>query len=103
MFNHELQKIGLLVRTIHDLNNFLLVLPPGLELQEYSDLFSELSVRVGLWIKASKKEEGIIASFAGIEIDTESIVIRLPPKKLLKGQHLVQNPIARRSAKLLEL
>lgn len=103
VLNHELRKIGLLVRIIHYLDYFLLVLPLGSELPKYSDLFSELSVRVGLSIKASKNKEGSIASFAGIQIDTESMLIHLSPKKLIKAQHLVQNAIARRSATLLEL
>ena len=85
VLNHELQKKGRPVHIIHYLDDFLLVLPPGSELQEYSKLFNELSARVGLSIKVSKNEEGSIASFAGIEIDTESMVIRLPPKKLLKA------------------
>jgi len=95
--------MGLPVRIIHYLDDFLLVLPPGSELQRYSDVFSELSARVGFSIKVIKNEEGSIARFAGIKIDTETMVIRLPTKKLQKAQDLVQNALPRRSAMLLEL
>jgi len=103
LLNHELQMMRLTVRLINYLDDLLLVLPLGWELHRYSDVFSELFARVGLLIKVTKNEEGSIPSFAGIEIDTDTMVIPLSTKKLQKAQDLVQNAIARRSAMLLEL
>jgi len=72
------------------------------DLNIYITRFSELCQEVGLSIKESKNEEGTIASFGGIEIDTENMVIRLPENKLLKAQQLVQNAIEQTSLSLLE-
>ena len=66
-------------------------------------MFSQLCHDLGLRIKESKNEEGTIASFGGIEIDTENMVLRLLEKKLLKAQYLVNTAIERTSPSLLEL
>ena len=58
---------------------------------------------MGLAIKESKNEEGTVASFGGIEIDTEKMIIRLPHKKLLKAQQLVQTTMNQTSLLLQEL
>ena len=54
-------------------------------------------------IKEAKNEEGSIASFAEIEIDTRSMDIRLPERKLQKAKSLVHFAIAQMSATQLEL
>jgi len=101
----ELQRMALPAKIVHYLDDFLIILPltttPDLNI--YTTRFSELCQEVGLSIKESKKEEGTIASFGGIEMDTENMVIRLPEKKLLKAQLLVQNAIDQTSLSLLEL
>jgi len=44
---------------------------------------------VGLTIKETKSEQGMVASFGGVELDTAKMVIRLPTRKLAKAQNLV--------------
>ena len=58
---------------------------------------------MGLSIKESKSEQGTVASFGGVEFDTEHIVIRLPIGKLIKAQNLVETAISQNSLSLLEL
>ena len=88
---------------IHYLDDFLIILPHTSNLESYSAIFHELSHEVGLTIKESKNEEGTVASFGGIEIDTENMIIRLPEKKLNKAHQLVQSAIDQSSLSLLEL
>ena len=95
--------MGPQIQVIHYLDNFLLVLPPTTAPEQCSQTFKLLCEEVGLAIKEAKNEQGSIASFAGIEIDTRSMVIRLPEKKLQKAKSLVHVAIARKSATLLEL
>jgi len=59
-------------------------------------MFTSLCNEVGLSIKTSKNKEGRVTSFAGVELDTENMVIRLPAKKLLKAQSLVQDALAKK-------
>ena len=61
----------------HYLDDFLIVVPPGTDYKKCTEAFTTLCSTVGLSIKASKKEEGTRVSFAGLEIDTESMVVRL--------------------------
>lgn len=44
---------------------------------------------MGLTIKETKSEQGMVASFGGVELDTAKMVIRLPTRKLAKAQNLV--------------
>jgi len=99
----ELQRQDLQVQIIHYLDDFLLVIPPGSDLTLYSSTFTTLCQEVGLAINTAKNEEGSIASFAGVELDTSTMVIRLLIKKLRKAQTLVQSPISRKSASLQDL
>jgi len=101
----ELQRMALPAKIVHYLDDFLIILPPATttDLNIYTTRFSELCQEVGLSIKESKNEEGTIASFGGIEMDTENMVIRLPERKLLKAQQLVQNAMDQTSLSLLEL
>jgi len=91
----ELQRMARQAKTVHYLDHVLIILHPATttDLNIYTTRFSELCQEGGLSIKDSKNEEGTIASFGGIEMDTENMVIRLPEKKLLKAQQLVQNAI----------
>jgi len=76
----ELQRMALPAKIVHYLDDFLIILPPATttDLNIYTTRFSELCQEVGLSIKESKNEEGTIAIFGGIEMDTENMVIRLP-------------------------
>ena len=91
------------MQIIHYLDDFLLVLPPGPNLPHYSTKFSTLWEEVGLSIKGCKNEEGSIASYTGVELDTSRMVIRLPTKKLQKVRCLVLSSIARKSVSLRDL
>ena len=88
----QLQGRQLLAKIVHYLDYFLIILPSTADLISYSSIFNKLTEEVGLGIKESKNEEGTVASFGGIEIDTEKIII-LQYKKLLKAQQLVQTTI----------
>ena len=88
---------------IHYLYDFLIILPCQGNCESYSRIFSELSTRVGLSIKESKSEQGTVASFGGVEFDTEHMVIHLPIGKLNKARNLVETAISQNSLSLLEL
>ena len=90
LFDDQLKKLNLLVSVIHYLDDFFLVLPPKSKLELYTLKFAQLCSEVGLSIKDSKSEEGSIATFAGIEVDTGMMVIRLPPSKLQKARTIVR-------------
>ena len=101
----QFQRKGLPAKIIHYLDDFLIIIPPTntAHLKKYGTIFSELSQEVGLSIKESKNEEGTVASFGGIEIDTVNMVIRLPKRKQWKAQLLVDNAINQTSLSLLDL
>jgi len=103
VLEEELQALGLRVRIIHYLDDFLMVLPPQASTAQYTTVFTNLCLEVGLSIKESKNDEGTVASFAAVEFDTSTIVIRLPAKKLLKGQSMTQRTAEKKSVSLLEL
>jgi len=88
---------------IHYLDDFLVILPPGAPVKVYTEAFSELCCAVGLAIKTTKNEEGQLASFAGFELDTQTMTIRLPAKKLTKARHLVRNAIEQNSLSLVDI
>ena len=88
---------------IHYLDDFFLVLPPGSDSQRPITIFATLCQELGLSIKESKSEERYIASFAGIEIDTRRMVIRLPSNKLLKARTIVQSAMQQKSLPLVDL
>lgn len=58
---------------------------------------------MGLAIKIAKNEEGRLATFAGFELDTQCMVIRLPQKKLTKARQIVQKAIEQNSLSLLDI
>lgn len=66
----KLKQLSLQAVVIHYLDDFFLVLPQGSNPAPYTTTFGRLCREVGLSIKDSKSEQGRIASFAGIEIDT---------------------------------
>ena len=88
---------------IHYLDDFLIVLPPDSNPDACSTTFRVLSTEVGLSIKETKNEQGTVVSFAGIELDSHSMVIRLPTKKLLKARFLVNQSMKCDSLSLREL
>ena len=90
-------------KNIHYLDDILIILPHQCNCESYSRIFSELSTRVGLSIKESKSEQETVASFGGVEFDTEHMVIRLPIWKLNKAQNLVETAMSQNSISLLEL
>jgi len=95
--------LGLRVRIIHYLDNYLMVLQPQASTAQYTTVFTNRCLEVGLSIKESKNEEGTVASFAGVEFDISKMVIQLPATKLLKGQSITQRTAEKKSVSLLEL
>jgi len=94
---------GLRASIIHYLDDFLMILLPNSQLKRYTTIFTRLSYEVGLTIIESKNEEGTVVSFAGIELDTRRMLIRLATKKLLKAWSIIQCITERTSVSLLEL
>ena len=88
---------------IHYLDDFCLVLSQGSKPASYTKIFHSLCQEVGLSIKDTKSEQGSITSFAGIEIDTGLMVIRLPTSKLHKADKIVQAALQERSLSHREL
>ena len=58
---------------------------------------------MGLSIKESKNEEGKVATFGGLELDTQAMVIILPEKKLLMAREIIRMTRKRESLSLLEI
>ena len=103
ILEQQLNSRNIPATVIHYLDNFLIVLPPGVDNSRCTEVFSTLCEQVGLSIKVAKNEEGTTVSFAGIEFETSTMVIRLPPKKLHKARTLVQKATTSRSLSLLEI
>ena len=58
---------------------------------------------MGLTIKEAISEEGTVASFGGVELDTEKMIIRLPTRKLAKAKKLVAAAVNMDAHTLLDL
>jgi len=103
LLGHTLSMNSIQAEIVHYLDDFLIILSPGTNLDACSTIFRQLCTKVGLSIKETKREQGTQASFGGIEVDTVLMVIRLPPQRLLKAQKLVQTAINQNSITLNEL
>jgi len=99
----EVTRKGPQIQVIQYLDELLLVLAPTTAPEQCSQTFKILCEEVGLAIKEAKNEQGSIASFARMEINTRSIVISLPEKKVQKPKSLVHGAIAQISATVVEL
>ena len=91
------------VEILHYLDDFFLIIPHEVELNAYSQRFSQLCKEVGLVIKVVKNKQGTVASFGGVEFDTEKMAVRLPQKKLDKARSIIEAAINATSLTLLEL
>jgi len=96
---------GIPATVIHYLDDFLIVLPPkaSKRIPECRSIFCSLSTRVGLSIQESKNEESTTVSFAGLEFDTDRMVIRFPEKKLPKARTINHEAHQSRSLSLHEI
>lgn len=88
---------------IHYLDNFLIVVPPDSHPDACSTTLRDLSTEVGLSIKETKNEQGTVVSFAGIELDSHSMLILLPTKKLLEARFQANQAMKCDSLSPLEL
>ena len=77
-------------KIIHYLDDFIIVLPEGGNTALHAQTFTSLCFTVGLSIKESKNEEAKVATFGGLELNTQAMVIRLPEKKLLKAREIIR-------------
>ena len=100
---NEFTKDKLPVSIVHYFDDILLIIPAESKLEAYSERFSLLCEYGGLVIKEFKNEQGWLASFGGVEIDTEKMVIHLPQKKLAKGRSIIETAIKATSLSLLDL
>ena len=91
------------ITIIHYLDDFLMVLPRTGNLESCTETFERLCFEVGLSIKECKNEQGTLACFGGIELDTAKMVIRLPEKKLHKARKIIKQAVAWKSVSLLDL
>ena len=103
VLQEDLQREHISADIVHYLDDFLAIIPPEESPVLYSRRFAELSDEVGLAIKESKSEQGTTVSFAGVEIDTVQMVIRLPPSKLDKARTIVKAATNQNSLTLLDL
>jgi len=85
------------------LDDFLIIHPGQQSPEIYSKHFQVLAAAVGLSIKESKNEQGKVVCFAGLELDTEQMVVRLPRSKLEKSRRTIEDPTKATSISLLEL
>jgi len=99
----QFTKVERSASVIHYLDDFLIVLPPAEDMTSYTSIFSNLCEQVGLSIKTAKNEQGRIATFAGVELDTKLMVVRLPSKKLEKARAMVREVAVMTSVTLLDL
>jgi len=103
ILDKELATRALPATIVHYLDDFLIIFPWGENVIAYSQMFSTLCETVELTIKESKNEEGTVAGFGGVELDTQRMVIRLPSKKLETARTMVHCAIKASSLSLLEL
>jgi len=103
IIEQELRDKHLEASVIHYLDDFLVVIPPAGNLNQCTEIFAQRCSEVGLTIKESKNEGGQLASFAGFELDTTHMVIRLPKKKLTKARKIVHNATEQNALSLLDL
>lgn len=61
---------------VHYLDDFILIIPACSNMEQSGAIFSDLCEEIGLVIKESKNEQGFIASFGGVELDTRKTVVR---------------------------
>ena len=73
-----MQSQGMQGEVIHYLDDFLIVLPANGNMNRYNRLFTKICEEVGLTIKEATTEEGTVASFGGVELNTPKMIIRLP-------------------------
>ena len=99
----EFRKNGLTAEVIHYLDDFLIVIPPTQNPTTHASIFATLCRTVGLSIKEAKNEEGKVASFGGVELDTKAMVVRLPMKKLEKARWIVHTAAQMSSLSLHDL
>jgi len=85
------------------LDDFLIIHPRQQSSEIYSKRFQVLAAAVGLSIKESKNEQGKVVCFAGLELDTEQMVVRLPRSKLEKARRTIEDATKATSISLLEL
>jgi len=103
ILGNELEKENLQAEIIHYLHDFLIILPSNQNLKAYSQRFCHLCSLVGLTIKVAKNEEGKVATFRGVELDTDKMLIRWPTKKLEKARIIVESALAATSLSLIDL
>lgn len=82
---------------LHYLDDFLVIIPPGINPDPYSEIFDNLCKLLGFMINKSKEKIHIINDFLGIEIDTNLMEARLPREKLQKAIALVNAALKKRS------
>ena len=103
ILEEQLRKQNIPPHVIHYLDDFLIVIPPGYNPEQCSSTYSALFWQVGLIIKHSKDEEGTTASIAGLEFNSQKMVVRLPEKKLAEVHAIIANIRKLRSALLLDI
>ena len=99
----QFEQAALRANVIHYLDNFLILCPGSEDPTQYASLFTTLSSQVGLGINEANNEQGSLASFGGVELDTGQMIVRLPLKKLEKGRTIVTTAREKYSLSLLEI
>ena len=100
---NRMKSQGMQGEVIDYLDAFLIVLPANGNMNRYGKLYPKICEEVGLTMKEAQSEEGTVASFGGVELDTVKMIIRLPTRKLAKAKKLVAVVVNTDALKLLEL
>ena len=92
-----------LAKVIHYLDDFIVLLPPESAWDPAGAIFHQLATELGLKLKEAKNEQGRVVNFGGVLIDTERMVIRLPPEKKAKCLRLISKHELAASISLFDL
>ena len=103
ILERQFELIALRAQVIHYFDDVLIVCSGPEDPTQSASLFTTLSSQVEVGIKVAKNEQGCVASFGGVELDTGKMIVRLPLKKLEKARTIVRTAIEKHSLLLLEI
>jgi len=81
------------LQVIHYLDDFIMVLPPNSDPLPLISLYDDLCWLLGLEDNTKKASQGTCIECLGIEVDTASMIARLPLSKISKGSQLVSDAL----------
>ena len=79
------------------------MLPATENTDPYSRIFSHICDAPGLAIKMEMNQQGCMATFGRVELDTKLMVVRLPTPKVVKARSIIQTALAITTMSLLDI